>query len=242
MSTKSEQRARIFDYYNSWDGQRTYVHPATVIRTLQQRRLPQHARILDIGFGNGEIALAVARKWPHGHISGIDFTPHNVQMARAKAQTAGLQNISFRVDDAETWQASEASYHAIYAMQLMQFIHQPHDLLRRIFAALKPTGALLFATPFLPPQARLHPFFMDAYSRVIPNSFQYRTENAWFTALFDIGFQRIYVAKAHWEPSTQPPAWQQQYHAARQIHGIEIETARRNTWGGIISARKPAKT
>ncbi len=239
MPAQPDHQASVIAFYSSWDGQRTYVSPGTVIKTLRQRRIPAHARILDIGFGNGEIALAVARAFPDARVSGIDLTEHNVQMAERKAQKLGIETIAFRVADAESWQPPETTYHAIYAMQVMQFIAQPDDLLRRIFRALKPGGAILFATPFLPPDPALHAFFLDAYARVIPNSFQYRTEDAWYAGLFDAGFERIYTAKAHWEPTAQPDAWQRRYRRAAAEHNLAFETARRHTWGGLVSARKP---
>jgi len=239
MTSQPNHQAPVIAFYSAWDGRRTYVNPATVVRTLRQRRVPDDARILDIGFGNGEIALAVARAFPNARVEGIDLTEHNVRMAEDRAADQGIGNISFRVDDAETWQPPAETYHAIYAMQVMQFIADPDALIRRIYAGLRPGGAFLFATPFLPPHADLHPFFLDVYRRVIPNSFRYRTEEAWYGSLFDAGFERIYTAKAHWEPAAQPPDWQEAYRQTVAEHGLEFETARRQTWGGLISARKP---
>lgn len=229
-------------FYSAWDGRRTYVNPGTVVKTLRQRRIPPDARILDIGFGNGEIALAVARAFPEAHVTGIDLTEYNVRMAAGRAEEQRVDNVSFNVADAETWRPPEAGYHAIYAMQVMQFIADPDALIRRIFAGLKPGGAFLFATPFLPARADLHSFFLDVYPRVIPNSFQYRTEDAWYGSLFDAGFERIYTAKAHWEPAAQPPEWQAAYRQAVSEHRLAYETARRHTWGGLISARRPKET
>jgi len=235
----SDHQVPIRAFYSAWDGQRTYVNPATVIRTLRQRRVPPDANMLDIGFGNGEIALAVAQAFPQARVEGVDLTGYNVAMARRKADERGVSNVVFRVDNAESWQPPANAYHAIYAMQVMQFIAEPDALMRRIYAGLQPGGAILFATPFLPPRPELHAFFLDAYARVILNSFQYRTEDAWYAGLFDAGFERIYTAKAHWEPAAQPPDWQTRYRRALAEHGLDFETARRHTWGGLISARKP---
>jgi len=239
MTAHADHQAPVVAFYSSWDGQRTYVNPGTVVKTLRQRRIPADARILDIGFGNGEIALTVARAFPDARIEGIDLTEYNVQLAAGRAAQLGVDNVSFSVADAETWQPPESGYHAIYAMQVMQFIADPDALIRRIFAGLRPGGAFLFATPFLPARADLHSFFLDVYPRVIPNSFLYRTEDDWYGSLFDAGFERIYTAKAHWEPAAQPEAWQQRYRQAVAEHGLVFETVRRHTWGGLISARKP---
>ena len=239
MTAYSHRKASVIAFYSSWDGKRTYVNPDRVVQTLHRRHIPADARILDIGFGNGEIALAVARAFPQSLVEGIDLTEHNVHLARRKATDAGIENVIFRVGDIESWQPQESSYDAAYAMQVMQFIDDPDALLEKLFSALRAGGALLFATPFLPARADMHAFFLDAFSRVIPNSFRYRTEEAWYAGLFDAGFERIYTAKAHWDPETQPSQWQTLYRQVVKEHGIDYETARRHTWGGLISARKP---
>ena len=235
-----DHKAAVIAFYSQWDGERTYVHPRTVVRTLTQRRLPPNARILDIGFGNGEIALAVAQAFPQGFVEGMDLTERNVALAETKARERGISNVRFWREDVERWQPPAGRYDGVIAMQVMQFIAEPDELIRRVFRALRPGGAFLFATPFLPADPDLHPFFLDAYARVVPNSFQYRTEDAWYESLFDAGFERIYTAKAHWDPNTQPQDWQAAYRRAVAEHGLDFETARRHTWGGLISARRPA--
>ena len=239
MSASNPLKTAVAEFYSRWDGERTYVNPRTVVRTLKQRRIPPDARILDIGFGNGEIAVTVAEAFPRGWVEGVDLTERNVALAQAKARDRGVGNVQFWVADVEVWEPPAARYDAVLAMQVMQFIAEPDALLRRVFRALRPGGALLFATPFLPPDPALHPFFLDAYARVVPNSFQYRTEDAWYAGLFDAGFERIYTAKAHWDPDVQPDSWRRAYRQALAEHGLDYETARRRTWGGLISARKP---
>ncbi len=234
-----DPKSAVIAFYSQWHGERTYVNPPTVVRALKQRDIPPDARMLDIGFGNGEIAVTVAEAFPQGWVEGIDLTEKNVKLAWDRARGRGVSNVSFSVADAEILELPAAHYDAMLAMQVMQFIADPDALIRRVFRALRPGGAFLFATPFLPPDPTLHPFFLDAYARVVPNSFQYRTEDAWYGSLFDAGFERIYTAKAHWDPDGQPEAWQRAYRQALAEHDLDYETARRHTWGGLISARKP---
>ena len=242
MQTRPDRdpKLAVAAFYSQWDGERTYVNPRTVVRTLQQRRVPPDACILDMGFGNGEIALAVAQAFAQGRVEGLDLTQRNVDLARAKAKARGVANVRFWMEDVEAWEPVPARYGAVIAMQVMQFIADPDALIRRVFRSLQPGGTFLFATPFLPAPQQLHAFFLDAYARVVPNSFQYRTEDAWYGSLFDAGFERIYTAKAHWDPKTQPPGWRWAYGQALADHGLDAEIARRHTWGGLISARKPA--
>jgi ubiquinone/menaquinone biosynthesis C-methylase UbiE len=58
-------------------------------RLLDAARVPAGARVLDLGCGTGELALALARREPHAKISGLDPDPLALERARAKARAAG---------------------------------------------------------------------------------------------------------------------------------------------------------
>lgn len=54
--------------------------------------------VLDIGTGNGRLALDVA---PYArHVLGIDPSPGGVRLARDEARRRGLDNVDFRLGDA----------------------------------------------------------------------------------------------------------------------------------------------
>jgi demethylmenaquinone methyltransferase/2-methoxy-6-polyprenyl-1,4-benzoquinol methylase len=60
--------------------------------TAQLAGLERGGRALDCATGSGEIALALARiVGPGGEITGLDFTPSMLEIARAKAARRGLE-------------------------------------------------------------------------------------------------------------------------------------------------------
>jgi demethylmenaquinone methyltransferase/2-methoxy-6-polyprenyl-1,4-benzoquinol methylase len=47
-------------------------------------RLPDGGRVLDVGIGSGDMALALARRWPGRAVAGIDPTPEMMRVGRRK--------------------------------------------------------------------------------------------------------------------------------------------------------------
>jgi len=62
-----------------------------------EREVPQRGRILDLGAGQGLVALALALLGPEREVVGIEREERKV--AAAKAAAAGLVNLSFRHGD-----------------------------------------------------------------------------------------------------------------------------------------------
>lgn len=85
MGTWSEDdpKTAVAAFYSQWDGKRTYVNPQTVVRTLQQRRVPPHACILDIGRDPTLQSLA----WQRAYSQAL--TDHGLDSETARRHTWG---------------------------------------------------------------------------------------------------------------------------------------------------------
>lgn len=75
-------------------------HPRTgrEVRAFGGARLFRGKDVVDIGTGNGRLALDVARY--ARRVVGIDPSEGSVRVARETADAQGLRNVSFRVGDA----------------------------------------------------------------------------------------------------------------------------------------------
>jgi ubiquinone/menaquinone biosynthesis C-methylase UbiE len=99
-------------------------------------------RCLDLGCGGGEVTFEIARlAGPGGHVTGIDMDEVKLEAARAVAVERGLVNVEFRVENVNQWD-EPGSYDLVYARFLLQHLSDPVDLVRRMWLAVRPGGAL----------------------------------------------------------------------------------------------------
>lgn len=55
--------------------------------------------VVDLGCGPGNLTALLARRWPDADVVGVDSSPEMV----AKAESAGIQDVSFQVGDVRDW-------------------------------------------------------------------------------------------------------------------------------------------
>lgn len=100
--------------------------------------------VLDIGCGSGIVALALA-PWV-STVKGMDLSPRMVE--RARANSAGVGNVSYTVGDIRFMDSLEERFDKILAYSVLQYLDGLDDL-RAVFqglvSALKPGGMALFA-------------------------------------------------------------------------------------------------
>ena len=84
----------------------TFARPFAASRSLSDPALtcilphiPQRARVLDVGCGNGRLALLLDRERPGTTYLGIDAVPELIEVARAQAGQLATISAEFRVAD-----------------------------------------------------------------------------------------------------------------------------------------------
>ncbi|TDF98734.1 class I SAM-dependent methyltransferase [Paenibacillus piri] len=96
-------------------------------------------KVLDLGCGTGFLSLLLAKL---GHeVTGIDFAEEMLQLAKAKAESAGLP-IDFRTGDAERPGLPGGAYDLIVARHLIWTLPNPADAVDEWMRLLKPQGRI----------------------------------------------------------------------------------------------------
>lgn len=112
-------------------------------RMLDSAGLKAGHRVLDIATGIGEPALSAARRvGPAGQVIAIDLSPGMLEFAAARALDAGLDNVEFRVMNADALDFKAAHFDAALCRWGLMFVDDLAHTLRSIHAVLKPGASL----------------------------------------------------------------------------------------------------
>src|SRR5690348_5441544 len=101
-------------------------------------------KVLDVGTGIGDVAFMVAEQvGPQGTVTGVDMNPAMIDVARQRAQAAGITNVEFLQGDISQ-AAFDDQFDAIVGRAILMYIKDRAALLRRLSQLLRPGGILAF--------------------------------------------------------------------------------------------------
>lgn len=111
---------------------------------LDKLEVTPGSRLVDVGCGWGDTALALARKTgPDGYVLGLDCVDQFLDYAREAAAREGLRNIEFLPEDVERYPFA-ADFDLCFSRFGMMFFENPVNAMRNIRTALRPGGELVF--------------------------------------------------------------------------------------------------
>ena len=108
----------------------------------------QESVILDLGTGNGEIAIRAALKFPHSTVIGVDVSSGMINEAEKKARKIGLKNVRFVVSPMENLKIERADF----GVSHLAFHHVKDKLsiMTQLYQALPSKGRLIIGDWFKP--------------------------------------------------------------------------------------------
>lgn len=74
------------------------VHPKHFLTNYHQffiDRIKDGDNVLDVGCGNGSVAISIAKKYSNCLITGIDLNKNNIKLAKEKQKKNSLKNLNF---------------------------------------------------------------------------------------------------------------------------------------------------
>ncbi len=111
---------------------------------LARARIAPGERVLDVGCGAGDTALAAAdRVGPGGQVTGLDISETLLDVARQRA--AGRPNVAFLGADAQTHRFAPGALDLILSRHGVMFFADPAATFRNLATALRPGGRIHFA-------------------------------------------------------------------------------------------------
>jgi ubiquinone/menaquinone biosynthesis C-methylase UbiE len=178
-------------------------------------------KVLDLASGTGEPALSLARAvGPQGRVVATDLVPQMLEAARQNAAAQGLDNLEFRMADAEALPFSDAEFDCVTCRFGIMFFPDIPKAMAEIRRVLKPGGRVCFAVfgsleenpiflvslgPFLK-RVKMPPPPPDA-----PHIFRFADETKLASALSSAGFHGVSTNKERvtfsW-PGPAEEAWE----------------------------------
>ncbi len=101
-------------------------------------------RVLDVGCGCGAMTRDAARATTAGRALGIDLSPPMIEAARTRAAREGVDNVEFRVADAQVEPLGRAGFDVVMSRFGVMFFADPAAAFANIAAALAHGGRLCF--------------------------------------------------------------------------------------------------
>jgi SAM-dependent methyltransferase len=145
----------------------------TTLRLLAEAGLSSGDRCLDLGCGGGNVVLDMARiVGPDGSVTGVDFDPQIVELARQDARDAGAGNVEFHVADAQAFDGGP--FDLVYARFLLSHVSEPENVLARMRQLARPGGRIAvesidmsgsYCHPHDPAHARYAELYTEAVRR-----------------------------------------------------------------------------
>jgi SAM-dependent methyltransferase len=176
----SNQQERVGDNYVLATGPRgaarlELLHavygPATE-RVCLAQGLREGWRVADIGCGAGQVSTWLAtRVGPSGHVTGVDASGAQLDLARARAARLGLDHVTFVERSAYELALPAGSFDLVFCRLLLCHLQRPADALRQMAALLRPGGKLIAqdligTSIFTDPPSRGYQRFVDATMRL----------------------------------------------------------------------------
>jgi SAM-dependent methyltransferase len=103
-------------------------------------RLPEAARLLDVGCGPGTITAGFAALVGQGRVVGVDAAADVLAEARGEAARAGRSNVSFEVADVYALSFADRTFDVVHAHQVLQHLSDPVSALREMARVCRAGG------------------------------------------------------------------------------------------------------
>lgn len=105
-------------------------------------RVEPATRIVDIGCGAGEVAIAIARERGDASVVGADISPDLIAVAQHRG--SGIANLSFKLADASHWSDADGAPDLYVSRHAVMFFADPPSAFAHLAASAAPRARMVF--------------------------------------------------------------------------------------------------
>lgn len=131
--------------------------------------LPGNGQVLDVACGTGDVALEIVRqKGPRVKVTGIDFSPGMLDLAKEKIRRDETAAISLLAGNALRLPFRNDTFHAVTIAFGIRNIQNKAAALKAFYDCLVPGGRVLILELATPRKTRLRDAYLAYFQKVLP--------------------------------------------------------------------------
>jgi SAM-dependent methyltransferase len=112
-------------------------------KALENAGLSTVKNVLDVGCGPGNLSLAVASRFRHLSVTGLDISENFISEAKSKAQQIQLENVSFQCGNVLQMDIKDSLFDCVICRFLLQHIANTFDAIGEIKRVMKENAVLI---------------------------------------------------------------------------------------------------
>ncbi len=129
--------------YSARESTRLLDQASTLTELLHgDTRYARGSSVLEAGCGVGAQTVILARNSPEARFTSVDLSADSLEHARARARTAGVENVAFRRADIFDLPFPEESFDHVFVCFVLEHLARPQEALASLRSRLKPGGTL----------------------------------------------------------------------------------------------------
>jgi SAM-dependent methyltransferase len=129
--------------YDHREGERLVAQAGSVLELLHADTIyAPGSLVLEAGCGTGAQTVTLARHSPEARFVSIDRSERSLAVARAKAQAAGLHNVTFEQADMFALPYAAQSFDHVFVCFVLEHLTDPDGALLALKRVLKPGGTI----------------------------------------------------------------------------------------------------
>ncbi len=143
------QPSQFWDRHAKGYAKRPVADEAAYQKKLRvtQDYLKPDMEVLEFGCGTGTTAIIHA---PYvRHIRAIDISSRMLEIARAKAESDSIENVTFEQSSIDELNADDASYDAVMGHSILHLLENKEIAIASVYRMLKPGGVFVTSTACL---------------------------------------------------------------------------------------------
>lgn len=137
-------------------------------RFLDEVRMPEPRRVLDLGCGTGNLTRVVAERWPRCEVVGVDPSLPFIEAARERAAVFGPR-VRFELGEADDLSLEDGSVDAALALLVLAFVPDADRAVAQMRRVTRPGGVLAAAVWDYGERMQMLRTLWDAAARLDPS-------------------------------------------------------------------------